>query len=226
MIWRRDGARSFDSHVLYEFRLVRSDEAGGSPRSGRRCSGATATPSSTRARARGGRLARNVEIKARLADLEATRARVAALAPHAHEKLAQLDTFFRVPRGRLKLRKLGPARGEFIFYERRRCGRAEALLLRDPRVRGSRRARRAPRRGARRARRGREGARRLARRAHARPPRPRARARRLPRARGRPRGGRDAGGGSRPRRASCCRALAVPETALVAGAYADLLHGA
>ena len=27
MIWRRDGARSFDSHVLYEFRLVRSDEA-------------------------------------------------------------------------------------------------------------------------------------------------------------------------------------------------------
>ena len=63
-------------------------------------------------------MARNVEIKARLADLEGTRARVAALAPHAHEKLAQLDTFFRVPRGRLKLRKLGPARGELIFYER------------------------------------------------------------------------------------------------------------
>ena len=63
-------------------------------------------------------MARNVEIKARLADLEATRARVVALAPRAHDKLTQLDTFFRVARGRLKLRKLGPARGELIFYER------------------------------------------------------------------------------------------------------------
>jgi adenylate cyclase class IV len=63
-------------------------------------------------------VARNVEIKARLADREAARARVAALAPDRHEKLAQVDTFFRVPRGRLKLRKLGPASGELIFYER------------------------------------------------------------------------------------------------------------
>ena len=63
-------------------------------------------------------MARNVEIKARLADREATRARVLALGPDRHEKLAQLDTFFRVPRGRLKLRKLGPASGELIFYER------------------------------------------------------------------------------------------------------------
>jgi predicted adenylyl cyclase CyaB len=61
---------------------------------------------------------RNVEIKARLADREATRALVMALVPRRHEKLAQLDTFFRVPRGRLKLRKLGPARGELIYYER------------------------------------------------------------------------------------------------------------
>jgi predicted adenylyl cyclase CyaB len=63
-------------------------------------------------------VARNVEIKARLADLEATRARVLALAPHRHEKQAQVDTFFRTRRGRLKLRKLGPAAGELIFYER------------------------------------------------------------------------------------------------------------
>ncbi len=63
-------------------------------------------------------MASNVEIKARVADLAALRERALALgaAPAGH--LQQRDTFFRVARGRLKLRELGPGDGELIFYER------------------------------------------------------------------------------------------------------------
>lgn len=46
--------------------------------------------------------------------------RLAALAAGAkpHQHLIQVDTFFRVPRGRLKLRVLDPQRGELIGYSR------------------------------------------------------------------------------------------------------------
>jgi predicted adenylyl cyclase CyaB len=63
-------------------------------------------------------VARNVEIKARVADPAALRVRVAARATAPPAVLAQTDTFFRVPRGRLKLRERGDGSGELIFYER------------------------------------------------------------------------------------------------------------
>lgn len=59
----------------------------------------------------------NVEIKARVSDLRALRARVAARAMAAGV-VQQTDTFFAVPRGRLKLRAFGDGTGELIFYER------------------------------------------------------------------------------------------------------------
>jgi predicted adenylyl cyclase CyaB len=63
-------------------------------------------------------VARNVEIKARVADPAALRARVAARATAPPVALAQTDTFFDVPRGRLKLRDFGDGSGELIAYER------------------------------------------------------------------------------------------------------------
>ena len=63
-------------------------------------------------------MARNVEIKARVADAAALRERIAKLAESPPERLAQRDTFFVVPRGRLKLRQCGDGSGELIFYER------------------------------------------------------------------------------------------------------------
>ncbi len=65
---------------------------------------------------RGGR--RNVEIKARVADLAAVERRAAALADDGPQDLAQDDTFFRCDSGRLKLRQLAPDCGELIHYHR------------------------------------------------------------------------------------------------------------
>ena len=62
--------------------------------------------------------ARNVEIKARVADLAALRTRVAALATAPPVTIDQRDTFFDVARGRLKLRRFGDGTGELVFYER------------------------------------------------------------------------------------------------------------
>ncbi len=62
---------------------------------------------------------RNVEIKAKIADLAAVRAAVEKLAPGTPEVLEQEDTFFHSPRGRLKLRRFaGAAQAELIYYER------------------------------------------------------------------------------------------------------------
>jgi len=60
----------------------------------------------------------NVEIKARVGDLESLTAAVAALADGPPELLEQEDTFFDCPRGRLKLRRFGDGSGELIFYRR------------------------------------------------------------------------------------------------------------
>ncbi len=61
---------------------------------------------------------RNVEIKARLHDVQAVRARVAKIAQGDPEQVVQEDVFFCSPRGRLKLRILSDSRGELIFYQR------------------------------------------------------------------------------------------------------------
>ncbi len=62
---------------------------------------------------------RNVEIKAKVADLAAVRRIVEALADSGPLELEQEDTFFVCPRGRLKLRRFGGCtEAELIYYER------------------------------------------------------------------------------------------------------------
>ncbi len=71
-------------------------------------------------------MARNVEVKARVRDAGAFRRRVESVSETAVEVLDQRDTFFVVPRGRLKLRVLGADDCELIYYER--ADDAEAKL--------------------------------------------------------------------------------------------------
>src|SRR5207248_303995 len=63
-------------------------------------------------------MSRNVEIKARVADLSGLRRRIESLGATLAEELHQTDTFFTVPSGRLKLRDLGVDNGELIYYMR------------------------------------------------------------------------------------------------------------
>jgi len=63
-------------------------------------------------------VARNVEIKARLGDPEATRRLVERLAGGPGQLVEQEDTFFHVPGGRLKLRECSGADAELIYYRR------------------------------------------------------------------------------------------------------------
>lgn len=74
-------------------------------------------------------MSRNVEIKARLDDLNA----VAALADQGPIAIAQDDTFFRCDHGRLKLRVFSETEGELIFYRRSdRQGPKESFYVRSP----------------------------------------------------------------------------------------------
>jgi predicted adenylyl cyclase CyaB len=61
---------------------------------------------------------RNIEIKARVPDPSALRARAIALATGGPEIIEQTDTFFTVQRGRLKVRAFADGTGELIAYER------------------------------------------------------------------------------------------------------------
>jgi predicted adenylyl cyclase CyaB len=58
-----------------------------------------------------------VELKARCPDLDAVRARLAGRA-RLERTLCQVDTYFAVPRGRLKLRETPGRLAALIFYER------------------------------------------------------------------------------------------------------------
>lgn len=60
----------------------------------------------------------NLEIKAPVADPAAFRARAASLATETVGVDDQVDTYFRVPRGRLKLRESSLAGGQLIPYRR------------------------------------------------------------------------------------------------------------
>lgn len=64
------------------------------------------------------RVARNVEIKARIGDVERLLARARRLSGAEPRMLVQEDTFFDCPHGRLKLRVSEDASGELIFYDR------------------------------------------------------------------------------------------------------------
>ena len=61
---------------------------------------------------------RNIEIKARVDDIEALEIAVAALAEQGPTEIEQDDTFFRCAAGRLKLRVFADGSGELIFYRR------------------------------------------------------------------------------------------------------------
>ena len=63
-------------------------------------------------------MARNVEIKARAGNVAELMARVARMAMSGPEQIAQDDTFFRCPEGRLKLRAFSDGAGQLIFYKR------------------------------------------------------------------------------------------------------------
>jgi predicted adenylyl cyclase CyaB len=63
-------------------------------------------------------VARNVEVKARVVDLQAIEAKARLVATEGPVDIAQDDTFFACPRGRLKLRQFADGRGELIHYLR------------------------------------------------------------------------------------------------------------
>ena len=78
-------------------------------------------------------VARNVEIKARVADLAALAERAAAIATDGPTGIAQDDTFFRCDAGRLKLRAFSAGAGELIFYRRANAaGPKESFYVRTP----------------------------------------------------------------------------------------------
>lgn len=60
----------------------------------------------------------NIEIKARVSDFDHLRGRAETLSDGPVEIIPQVDTFFRTEKGRLKLRELGPARAQLVYYER------------------------------------------------------------------------------------------------------------
>jgi adenylate cyclase class IV len=61
---------------------------------------------------------RNIEIKARVDDIEALKIAAAAIADRGPTEIEQDDTFFRCDAGRLKLREFADGAGELIFYRR------------------------------------------------------------------------------------------------------------
>jgi predicted adenylyl cyclase CyaB len=68
---------------------------------------------------------RNIEIKARVLDLEALGQAAEALPAREVGVLHQVDTYFHVPHGRLKLREIAGEATELIFYDRADQGEAK-----------------------------------------------------------------------------------------------------
>ncbi len=63
-------------------------------------------------------MARNVEIKARVDDIDSLESKVVGIADGKPIEIIQDDTFFRCSSGRLKVRSFSDAEGELIFYQR------------------------------------------------------------------------------------------------------------
>ncbi len=78
-------------------------------------------------------MARNIEIKARVADRRSLEAAVAAIASAGPTLILQDDTFFSCPNGRMKLRDFMNGEGELIFYRRGdTAGPKESQYFRSP----------------------------------------------------------------------------------------------
>lgn len=61
---------------------------------------------------------RNIELKARLSDRDDAEAVCKRISATLHGDIHQIDTYFQVPEGRLKLREKDPGEDELIFYTR------------------------------------------------------------------------------------------------------------
>jgi predicted adenylyl cyclase CyaB len=60
----------------------------------------------------------NIEIKARAENIDLLKRRIENLYKIAPEEIFQVDTFFNIGKGRLKLRTFSKDKGELIYYER------------------------------------------------------------------------------------------------------------
>tara|TARA_R110000796_G_scaffold252360_1_gene386249 strand:- start:1916 stop:2497 length:582 start_codon:yes stop_codon:yes gene_type:complete len=77
-------------------------------------------------------MARNIEIKARIDNIEALESRVAKIADNGPTEIVQDDTFFHCEAGRLKLRVFSEKHGELIFYLRaNQAGPKESFYVRS-----------------------------------------------------------------------------------------------
>lgn len=61
---------------------------------------------------------KNIEIKAKIENEDKVRYEVELIADSGPEVIMQDDTFFHCKKGRLKVRKFSPEKGELIFYRR------------------------------------------------------------------------------------------------------------
>ena len=61
---------------------------------------------------------KNLEFKANCDSLDALRERLTNLQAEHRHTMKQLDTYFNVPQGRLKLREINTDKAELIYYER------------------------------------------------------------------------------------------------------------
>ncbi len=78
-------------------------------------------------------MARNIEIKAYVADPEVLAAKAASLADSGPIEKKQDDVFFACAHGRLKLRDFGDGTGDLIYYSRPdQTGPKESFYIRTP----------------------------------------------------------------------------------------------
>jgi predicted adenylyl cyclase CyaB len=61
---------------------------------------------------------KNIEIKAKVRNIEVLRSKIEDLYNIKAEKIFQVDTFFNIEKGRLKLRTFSNTKGELIYYLR------------------------------------------------------------------------------------------------------------
>jgi predicted adenylyl cyclase CyaB len=60
----------------------------------------------------------NIEIKAKVQDFAGLKSRAEVLSDTPVQVIPQEDTFFNIPKGRLKLRELAPDRAQLVWYAR------------------------------------------------------------------------------------------------------------
>jgi predicted adenylyl cyclase CyaB len=75
-------------------------------------------------------MTRNIEVKARIENIETLTAKVATMADKGPNEIFQDDTFFACPNGRMKLRTFSDTEAELIFYQRpNHAGPKESVYL-------------------------------------------------------------------------------------------------